>query len=80
MLLGEEERVSQGRRNRPAGLKYIGKHKVWGPAALPRTLATYASSRPVFPGPPALVLGPQNEGWQPTGPTYRTQPYSTTWS
>ena len=41
--------------------------------ALPRTLATYAPSRPVFLEPPGLVPGGQNEGWQPTGPTYWTE-------
>ena len=52
------KRASPGRRTRPAGLKYTGKRKVWAPRALPRTLVTYASSRPLLPDPPALVLGP----------------------
>ena len=50
--------VSPGRRNRPAGPKYSGKRKVWAPRALPRTLATYAPSRPSFLDPPSLVMGP----------------------
>ncbi len=49
--------MSRGRNNRPAGLKYSGKRKVWAPRALSRTLATYAPSRPVFLDPPGLVLG-----------------------
>ena len=53
------ESVSPGRRNRPAGLKYSGKRKVWSAGALPRTLATYASlparlSGASWPGPGTL--------------------------
>ena len=50
---GRAKRVSPGRRNRPAGLKYSGKRKVWtpqGPSPDP-------GDRPVLLDPPALVLG-----------------------
>ena len=55
---GRRREFLQGEKNRPAGLKYNGKRKVWAPRALPRTLATYAPSRPVFLDPPGLVPGP----------------------
>ena len=76
-VVAGRRRVPPGLNNRPAGLKYSGKRKVWSAGALPRTLATYATSRPVFLDPPGLVLGPSNEGWQRTGPTYWTKPYCT---
>ena len=46
--------------------------------ALPRTLATYVPSRPSFLDRPGMVLGGENEGWQPTGPTYWTKTYCMT--
>ena len=52
------KRVSGGLNNRPTGLKNNEKRKVWGPGAFSRTLATYATSRLVFPGTPRLVPGP----------------------
>ena len=53
-----KKRVSGGLNNRPTGLKTSEKRKVLEPWAFPRTLATYAPSRPVLPGPSGLVPGP----------------------
>ena len=53
-----KKRLGGGLDNRPSGLKNIEKRKVLEARALPQTLATYATSRLVFPGTPRLVPGP----------------------
>ena len=72
-ILGEagrrREYLSGGTTARP-GSNIMENVRFGRLGALPRTLATYAPSRPLLPDPPAPVPGPQNEGWQPTGPTY----------
>ena len=65
----------QGGETARPGSNIVENVRFGAPRALPRTLATYAPSRTVVLDPPGLVLGPKNEGWQPPGPTYWTQPY-----
>ena len=76
-------RVSLGRRResllgggeRPQfGSNIVENVRFGGPGPSPDP-GDLCPSRPGFLDPPGLLLGPQNEGWQPTGPTYWTKPY-----
>ena len=76
LSLGRRRESLLGGEERPQfGSNIVENVRFGRLGAISWTLGTSAHSRPVLPDPPALVPGPQNEGWQPTGPTYWTKPY-----
>ena len=57
-VAGRSRESLQGRETARPGSNKVENVRFGRPGALPRTLATYAPSRPVFLDPPAVVLGP----------------------
>ena len=57
-VAGRRREFLQGEETARPGSNIVENVRFGRPGALPRTLATYAPSRPLLPDPPALVLGP----------------------
>ena len=58
VLVGRRRESLQGGTTARPGSNIVENVRFGRLGALPRTLATYAPSRPLLPDPPALVLGP----------------------
>ena len=58
VLGGVAGRRRESLQGRETASNIVENVRFGAPGALPRTLATYAPSRPVLPGLPGLVLGP----------------------
>ena len=57
-VAGRRRESPQGGETARPGSNIMEIVRFGAPGALPRTLATYATSQPVFLDPPGLVLGP----------------------
>ena len=57
-VAGRRRESLQGGETARPGSNIVENVRFGAPGALPRTLATYAPSRPGFLDPPGLVLGP----------------------